>query len=127
MRPLEKSISSALTKISKSATCGHKLSGRVKLQVIDDDGNVLDEGPWVNNLMLNQGMDNINEVFYADLFLYAAIGTAILATVLDSGATECDQATTTVTADGAIFVSGDVGNVIKWDSGEEATITAFIS
>lgn len=127
MNPLEKSISYALGKISKSPVCGHKLSGRVKLQVIDDAGAVLTEGPWVKNLLLNLGMDNIATVFYADIFLHACVGTAILATVLDSAGTTAAQALGTVTANNPIFVAGDVGNVIHWTGGEEATITAFVS
>ena len=73
------------------------------LQVIDQHGNVEAEGPWVKNLLLNQGMDAIAEVFFADLFLHSVIGTGTLATVLDSGATTVAQALTVATANAPIF------------------------
>lgn len=91
-------------------------------EVIRDSGE-----EWIPNLILNTGLNEVYNRKWCDLFLYAIAGTGTTPTSEDSGAVNASQSGTTVTADASFFDSGDVGNVIKWDSGEEALITAYTS
>jgi hypothetical protein len=90
-------------------------------EVIRDSGD-----GWIPNLILNNGMNSVYTRFWADCFTNAVAGTGTTPTSVDSGATNASQSGTTITADGSFFASGDVGNVVKFDSGEEALITAFV-
>lgn len=100
--------------------------GRYKAFVIDAETQaIVEERDWKPNLFLNQGMNGVATKLIASLNLTCCVGTGTTDTKLDSGATTASQTGTTVTASASIFVVGDVGNVVKWDSGEEAFITAF--
>jgi hypothetical protein len=89
---------------------------------------IRDSGPdWIPNLILNNGLNGVYSRYWCDSFLYAIAGTGTTPTSVDSNAVNASQAGASVTASGAFFGSGDVGNVIKWDSGEEALITVFNS
>jgi hypothetical protein len=104
--------------------------GFMKWAVVDSaTGEVVrDSGPdWIPNLILNNGLNGIYSRYWADSFLYAIAGLGTTPTSVDSDTTNASQSGTTVTADASFFGSGDVGNMIKWDSGEEARITAFTS
>jgi hypothetical protein len=105
--------------------------GLYRVAVVDSaTGDVVwEQKEWKKNLILNQGMDAIASLTWADVFAYCAAGSGVTPTSEDSGATNASQSGTTVTAVGGsfTFVSGDVGNVIKWDSGETARITVFNS
>lgn len=105
------------------------LRGRAKCFVMDERGEVLREYPWEPNLIYNLGIDNAcNVTTLAALSANAVSGTGTGDTKRDSGATTASQGgSTTVTSSASFFVAGDVGNMIKWDSGEEARITAFTS
>jgi hypothetical protein len=92
----------------------------VTKEVIRDSG----EG-WIPNLILNNGLNAIYSRYWCNCFEYAIAGTGTTPTSEDSDTVNASQSGTAVTADGAFFDSGDVGNVIKWDSGEEAMITAY--
>lgn len=99
---------------------------RVKAQVIEK-GRVVFETPWANNLLLDQGMDKINNTKICDLFLFAVAGTGNTPTEDDSGAITASTVGTTCTASAPIFAGGDVGKLLRFDTGEKAYITAFTS
>lgn len=103
------------------------VSGRMKIFVVDaKTGRVVQERPWQNNLILDQGLNNYATRSWAELMSFCAAGNGITSTkqvVTGTGS----QSGTTVTLSGSAysFVSGDVGSWVKWTSGEEAKITAF--
>lgn len=104
--------------------------GYLKWAVVDAATKevIRDSGPdWIPNLILNTGLNEVYNRKWCDLFLYAIAGTGTTPTSEDSGATTASQSGTTVTASASFFEAGDVGNVVKWDSGEEALITAYVS
>lgn len=106
--------------------------GRVRWLVVDaKTGQIVRQSDWFNNIILNNGLDEVAVRQWADLMVYGSVGTGTTATKLDSGIITATQAGSTVTASAPIFVtggppSGDVGNMIKWDTGDERRITAFI-
>lgn len=104
--------------------------GFLKWAVIDAKTKevIRDSGPdWIPNLILNNGLNEVYNRYWCNLFTWGIAGTGTTPTSVDSDSTNASQSGTTVTSDASFFVSGDVGNVIKWDSGEEAFITAFVS
>jgi hypothetical protein len=89
---------------------------------------VRDSGPdWIPNLILNNGMTRIYTDYWVNAVTYAIAGTGTTPTSVDSGATTAAQSGTNITSSGSFFGSGDVGNTVKFTSGEEALITAFNS
>jgi hypothetical protein len=104
--------------------------GFLKWAVVDAKTKevIRDSGPdWIPNLILNNGLNEVYNRYWCNLFTYAIAGTGTTPTSVDSDTTNASQSGTTVTADASFFSSLDVGNVIKWDSSEEAFITAFVS
>lgn len=115
--------------IEKQMTVGNQVLGlgnRVKAQVIEN-GRVVSETDWTPNLILDQGMDRLPTTLICDLFLYCAIGTGNTPTEDDSGAVTATTSGTTCTASGSIFAPGDVGKLLRFDTGEKAMITAYTS
>jgi hypothetical protein len=103
--------------------------GFLKWAVVDAKTKevIRDSGPdWIPNLILNNGMNEVYNRYWCNLFTWAIAGLGTTPTSVDSNTTNAAQSGTTVTADASFFGAGDVGNIIKWDSGEEAMITAFI-
>jgi len=106
--------------------------GRMRWLVVDaKSGEIVRQTDWFNNIILNNGMDEVAARFWGDLMVYGSVGTGTTATKLDSGVITATQVGSTVSASAPIFVtggapSGDVGNMIKWDTGDERRITAFI-
>ena len=113
-------------KIVHGATQGLGFGNRVKAQVIEN-GRVVHETDWTSNLILDQGMDRLPTTLICDLFLYCAIGTGNTPTEDDSGAVTATTSGTTCTASGSIFAAGDVGKLLRFDTGEKAMITAYTS
>jgi hypothetical protein len=71
--------------------------------------------------------DRIYTDYWVNAVTYAIAGTGTTPTSVDSGATTAAQSGTNITSSGSFFGSGDVGNTVKFTSGEEALITAFNS
>lgn len=113
-------------KIINAATQALGLGNRVKAQVIEN-GRVVYETDWTPNLILDAGMDRLPTTLICDLFLYAVIGTGNTPTEDDSGATTATTSGTTCTASGAFFAAGDVGKLLRFDTGEKAMITGYTS
>jgi hypothetical protein len=51
------------------------LKGQIKVEVLDHTGNVIEERPWQDNLILDQGLNNMADKYVAQLFEWAAAGT----------------------------------------------------
>jgi hypothetical protein len=102
------------------------LGNRVKAQVLEG-GNVIRETPWGPNLILDQGMDGLATKISVELFTYCAVGTGNTPTDADSGAVTATTSGATCTASGAFFAPGDVGKLLRFDTGEKAYITAYTS
>lgn len=113
-------------KILRVATPALGLRNRVKAQVIEN-GKVISETDWTPNLILDAGMNRLPTTLICDLFLYCVIGTGNTPTEDDSGAVTATTSGTTCTASGSIFAAGDVGKLLRFDTGEKAMITAYTS
>jgi len=109
------------------------MGNRVKAQVIErrpghpDEGKVIHETGWTQNLILDAGMDRLPTTKICDLFTHAVAGTGNTPTSDDSGAVTATTSGTTCTSSGAFFAAGDVGKLLRFDTGEKAMITAFTS
>tara|TARA_R110000803_G_scaffold188111_2_gene250524 strand:+ start:3901 stop:5136 length:1236 start_codon:yes stop_codon:yes gene_type:complete len=79
------------------------------------------------NLILDSGLTLWGSNLGAELTQSVAVGTSTVPTQRDSSTTTCSQALTTVTASAAFFEAGDVGRLLKFDTGEEKLITTFTS
>lgn len=104
------------------------MKARFKVFVLDAaTKRVLREDPWRPNLILDQGMNNYGSSIYgAQWGAACAGGTGSTPTVRDStGTAQITTAGTAVSADNPFFEAGDVGRLLKLDSGGEAYITAF--
>jgi len=108
--------------------------GRFKAQVVAPNGRVVEDRPWQNNLILDQGLNGLAVRSWQASFAYCAAGTGNTSTQYDSGATTATQSgTTTVTTSADFFddivaaVGSVVGMLIRWDSGGTAKITAYTS
>jgi hypothetical protein len=90
---------------------------------------VWEQKDWGKNLILNNGMDQVALQSWESCFLYGAAGTGTASNLADSNEVLADQSATTVTATlgSYTFISGDIGNMIHWDDGSEARITAYTS
>ncbi|MBW7895150.1 MAG: hypothetical protein H3C27_08550 [Opitutaceae bacterium] len=83
--------------------------------------------PRKRNLILDAGLDRAALSTWPDLFANAAVGTGTNPVKRDSGAVTFSRAGDVVTASAGFFEAGDVGRLIKWDTGEEDYISAFTS
>lgn len=112
---------------------GARVQGKFQCKVVDSaTGKLLREYPVQKNLILNQGLDYYLSGSYsgfAQLFAYACAGTGTTPTQNDSGAVTVSQSGTTITTSAPFLLgtASDVGRTIKWETGEEAMITASIS
>jgi hypothetical protein len=102
------------------------LSVRYQLSVLNADGSLAFERPAKNNLILDAGLDLPASNVWAALTTYARVGTGTTPVKRDSGAITFSRSGTTVTASANFFEAADVGRLLKFDSGEEMYVTAFI-
>lgn len=102
-------------------------TGRFKCFVLDaKTKRVVRSTPWQNNLILDSGLDRIATEKWRDQMQYAVAGTGNTPTKDLANGTYSQTGTTVSRVTGTRdFISGDVGKLIKWTSGEEAKITAF--
>lgn len=83
-----------------------------------------------NNLILDQGLNKLlrssGTIYWGSFSAYCAVGTGTTPTQTDSGATTATTSglSTTVTASGSFFTAGMVGQLIRFDSGEERYIAS---
>jgi len=117
--------------------------GRFKAQVVAPNGRVLEDRPWQNNLILDQGLNGLAVRSWQASFAYCAAGTGNTPTQYDSGAITASSTpdanpavNESVVTSSADFFAGkppnngttdSVGMLIRWDSGETAKIITFTS
>ena len=114
----------------KQAGISQKAQGFYRVLVVDDKtGKIVSETEWLPNLILNQGMESVAARVWANCFTYAICGTGTRANTVGSSTDTAAQSGTTVTKTGAVLdftdTDADIGDMIKWASGEEARITSI--
>lgn len=104
-------------------------AGFYKVAVVDTATQrvVWEQKDWGRNLILNNGIDGIALRSWAASFSVATAGTGVTPTSRSAPTAAASQSTTTVsvTGTGFTFDAGDVGNMIKWGTSEEARIVSF--
>jgi len=102
------------------AEIGQSLSGRYKLFVIDQQEQVVSELPWQKNLILNQGMDQIPTILYADVMSYGFVGTGTRTNNISSGNSSGSVASSVFT-----LVTGSTGlqNLTSSNSGHSSALS----
>ena len=106
-----------------------KLKGRFRARIVDSKtGRVKRDCGWQDNLILNSGFESIQSDYFVEMFEYGVCGTGTTPTQLDSGTQTISQSGTSVTLSvGAFeFSASHIGDILKWDSGETARITAYV-
>lgn len=98
---------------------------RYQTRILNPDGSVASERAFKNNLILDQGLNNVAASSWSQLFQYCAVGTGTTPVKRDSGLTTFTRAGTTVTASANFFEAADVGRLFKFDSGAEMYVTAY--
>ena len=115
----------------KNSQTGLALGGKIKVDVVDHKGNVVREGKWQKNLILNRGLDIIGEKLICDMFLYAAKGTGVAVTSQVFTNTYTLSGTNTLTRvtnpDTYNFTTADIGRVFRNQDGLECVITGYTS
>lgn len=102
------------------------LSVQFRCSVVQN-GIIVREYPPQKNLILDTGLNEAATRDFWLCFAACAIGTGTNPVRRDSGNITFSRSGNTVTASQAFFESGDVGRILKWDSGTEAYITQFNS
>lgn len=91
-----------------------------------EGGRVVEQRARKRNLILDQGLNLVaTTARWCELFSYAVVGTGTTPVKRASGAVTFTRAGSTVTASAGFFQAGDVGRLLKFDSGEEMYITAY--
>lgn len=127
MNKLTKIVLSRRIKPRTVVMPGLKLKGRARFTVVNEDGSIAAEHPWTRNLILDQGLNNMETVLVADLFKYCAAGTGTLVTTrAGSGNITMTSGDATITSTLATFTAQDVGRVVRWTSGADSGYVAKI-
>jgi hypothetical protein len=103
----------------------HSLKGRVKIGVLDGNGELVRSYPWQDNLILDQGLDKIATVLYNQLFAACCCGTGTQVTNRNPNTT-ATVAGTALTAAAAAFSNADLDADVVFSSGQRFKITAYI-
>lgn len=98
---------------------------RYRTAILDPARGLIQGQPFKRNLLLDVGLDFIAAKSWRTCVEFARVGTGNTATQTDSGTTTLARVGTTVTASAGFFVSGMVGQLIRWDTGEQAYIASF--
>ena len=111
----------------RTINSGMGVAGRYKVQVVDSNGSVVEDRPWKNNLILDQGLNQVCDgtASLSSCFASCAVGTGTTTTYTDSGAVTVTIAAGTATASAGIFTAGMVGQLLVTNDGTEQYITAF--
>ena len=110
-----------------TAICRADAAVHYKTAAINPDGSVAWERGFKKNLILDNGLNMVATTAWVGCFANCAVGTGTNPTKRDSGAITFSRAGTTITASAGFFSAGDVGRLLKWDTGEEVYITGFTS
>lgn len=100
-------------------------SVRYKTAAVNPDGSVTPLRDWHKNLILDSGLNRIAVDTWASSFTFAAAGTGTNPTERDSGAITITATAGALVASANYFEAGDVGRMLRLDTGEQGYITAF--
>lgn len=92
-----------------------------------ENGRVIKRNAPKRNLLLDSGLDSWGARSFWDSFAYCVLGTGTTPTKRDSGAITVTIASEVATASAGFFEAGDVGRLLKLDSGQEVYIDGFTS
>ncbi len=95
--------------------------------ILNCDGSVASHRAPKRNLILDQGLNQVATTLWCNCFLNVAVGTGTDPVKRDSGTTTFTRSGTVITANNGFFEPADVGRLFKFDTGDEAYITAFTS
>lgn len=97
--------------------------------ILDEDGIEVFTSAPKRNLLTDAGLDLIGNAnkHPLDLIKQVSIGTGDTPTKRDSGATTFAASAGLISASAGFFEAGDVGRLLKWDSGPEKYITGYNS
>lgn len=97
--------------------------------ILKGANGVFTEVAKISNVITNSGLNYMftNGTDMYDMSTVVFIGTGSLDTEIDSGTITASQSASAVSSSADIFSSEMVGHTIKWDTGEEAMITAYTS
>jgi hypothetical protein len=98
---------------------------RVQRVILEADGSETSRTAFKKNLILDAGLDLVATTLWANETTYCHIGTGTNPFQRDSGAITISVTTLVATASAGFFEAGDVGRLLKLDSGEEYYISAF--
>jgi hypothetical protein len=104
----------------------NNLSVTYETQILED-GRVVSTRPAKRNLLLDSGLDGIAVRAFWDTFTNCVLGDGTTPTKRDSGSITVSIASEVATASANYFESGDVGRLLKLDSGQEVYIAAYTS
>lgn len=105
-------------------TISQRVGVLYKISVVEN-GRVIRSFNEKPNLVLDAGLDRMATIEQLQLTSRAAIGTGTTPVKRDSASTTFSIAGTAVTASGNFFEAGDVGRLLKFDTGEEYYISAY--
>lgn len=106
---------------------GLGLRVRYRREILGVDGRRVWRSKWDNNLILDSGLDKIGSGLICDAFTFGVIGTGTDPVQRDSGAITISIASGVATASAGFFEAGDVGRLLRLNSGEQGYISAFNS
>lgn len=98
--------------------------GRFKVLVVEN-GKVVEERPWQNNLILDQGMDMIATMNWASAFAVCVAGTGNTVTVRSSNPITASQSGAAVVASQNFFSAQDVGRTLNFAGGLFGKIVGY--
>jgi hypothetical protein len=104
----------------------NNLSVTYETQILED-GRVVSTRPAKRNLLLDSGLDGIAVRSFWDAFTHCVLGDGTTPTKRDSGSITVSIASEVATASANYFEAGDVGRLLKLDSGQEVYIAGYTS
>lgn len=96
-------------------------------EILDGEGRTVSSRPPKRNLLLDSGLDNLAGQAFWFSFSNVVLGTGTAPTKRDSGAATVTISGEVATASANFFQAGDVGRLLKVDSGQEVYISGYTS
>jgi hypothetical protein len=106
--------------------------GVYRISEVDGFGREIKRSALAPNLILNCGLNDLLNHYWADQFAYCVLGTGSTPTTVAGGAATISQNNLTVTlvpnGESIQFTAGDVGNTLKWNAGGQVVlIVAYLT
>jgi hypothetical protein len=111
--------------VRKEINSSAGLKGRLKIAVLDN-GHVVEERPWQDNLILDQGLDYLATYQFNQLFTACCVGNGTDPTDINPNTTATVSGTT-LTATAGYFTSSDLDSDVHFSTGQYAKIQSVTS